>query len=112
MQAWREKGPHIVAMEPANGADSVAADLNKLVITFDQAMLPGWSFLQLEPGNYPAEAGQPFYDGDKKVITLPVKLQPGRTYVIGLNNADYTSFKNSGGTPLYPVVYKFSTKNR
>jgi len=110
MLDWRDRGPRIVAMSPANNAAGVDPATDKLVITFDRPMRDGWSFVQIDPARYPESLGSPAYDSHRKVLTVQIKLVPGRSYAVSLNNADYTGFKSADGIPLYPVVYKFSTK--
>ena len=108
--SWRETGPKIVAMAPADGARDVPPDLKAIVITFDRPMSQSWSVVDLSSGHYPKTTGAAGYDAAQKVFTLPVELLPGKDYVLGLNSEDYNNFKSTGNIPLFPVIYKFKTK--
>jgi len=109
MQEWREKGPRIVSIVPADGA-TVDPGLKAITVTFDRPMKQGWSVLDIGPGEYP-KIGEPVgYDAGLKVFTMPIELKPGRNYSFGLNNGQYTSFKSAEGVPLYPVEVSFKTR--
>lgn len=110
MKVWREKGPRIVSIVPADGAE-VGADLKTIVVTFDRPMAGGWSFIQTGPGSYPGIAGDPAYDAAKKVVTLPIELQPGKAYSFGLNSEHFQNFKSAEGVPLFPVEVHFKTRS-
>ena len=111
MEAWREMGPKIVSMSPENGAADVSADLKVIKVVFDRPMGGGFSMVQLEGvERYPKVLAGYGYDGEKKVFSLPVEVQPGREYVLGLNSEDYINFKSEDGIPLFPVRYTFKTK--
>ena len=111
MEVWREKGPRVTAFSPENGAADVPADVKEIRITFDRPMMDGYSMVQVQgPDRYPKSLGGSGFDAEKKVFTMPVELQPGRDYVLGVNSGEYTGFQGADGVPLYPVVYKFSTK--
>ena len=56
--------------------------------------------------------GQPRYLGDKRTCVLPVKLEPGKTYAIWLNTANYQNFKDTMGRPAVPYLLVFRTKGQ
>ena len=41
---------------------------------------------------------------------LPVKLEPGKTYTIGLNNENFHNFKDAAGNAAVPYVLQFKTR--
>lgn len=43
-------------------------------------------------------------------FTVPVKLQPSRTYEFGLNAENYPGFRSEQGVPLVPVRVQFKTR--
>lgn len=109
MKDWREKGPRIVSIIPADGSE-VGADLKTITVTFDRPMAGGWSFIQTGPGSYPGIAGDPAYDAAMKIVTLPIELQPGKAYSFGLNSEHFQNFKSADGVPLFPAEVHFKTR--
>lgn len=109
LKEWREKGPKIVSMVPADGAE-VDAGLKAIVVTFDREMGPGMSVMQIGPGKFPEADGENGYDADQKVFTMPVKLRPGTKYSFGLNHERYPGFKSAEGVPLFPAQVHFNTR--
>ena len=111
-QQSRDKGPKIVAMVPANGAQDVDPNLRAIVITFDRPMRDrSWSVVTLgTPEQMPKAAGPLRYDPARRVFTMPVQLQPGKEYRFGLNGGRYQNFRSDESIPLAPVVVRFKTK--
>jgi beta-lactamase regulating signal transducer with metallopeptidase domain len=102
--------PKVAKCEPENGAKGVSAALDKITVTFDQAMGGGFSWTG-GGDDYPEGTGSPSWSEDKKTCTLPVKLKPNWTYHIGLNSPHHNNFQSANGVPLEPVAYSFSTGN-
>jgi len=100
--------PKIVSMSPKNGATDVAASTDKLVVTFDRPMGQGFSWTKTE-GKQPEGTGKPEWNEDHTVCTLPVKLDPGVEYSIGLNHPFANNFQSANGVPLPHQVWTFST---
>jgi hypothetical protein len=98
--------PHVVSTEPKMGAKDVDAGLRELKVTFDLPMVGGMSFT----GDVPAASGgRPAWSKDRRTITLPIKLEPGREYCFGLNSPRHVNFQSAAGVPLEPVAFEFST---
>lgn len=98
--------PHVVSTEPPIGAKDVDAGLSELKVTFDLPMGDGMSIT----GDVPAvRGGRPTWSKDRRTITLPIKLEPGRDYRFGLNSLRHVNFQSAAGVPLEPVVFEFST---
>lgn len=102
--------PKLVSIEPANGATDVdAAATTRIVITFDRAMTDrSWSIVGGGP-KYP-KLGTPVYDADRKVLSVPVTLEPGKQYQFGLNGGRFFAFVSEDGYPLDPVNVTFATR--
>jgi hypothetical protein len=103
--------PKLVSMDPANGAVDVDATLTELVFTFDEPMQDkSWSVVG-DAQQMPDFTGSPRYDRARKVLTVPVKLAPGRTYHFGLNDEKRTGFRSTRGVALLPVALQFTTRS-
>jgi hypothetical protein len=111
-QEWQEKGPKIVAMIPANGAQDVDPNLKAIVVTFDRPMRnKSWAVVTLgSREQVPKSTGPVGYDATRKVFTMPVQLQPGQEYRFGLNAEKFLGFRSEEGIPLAPVVVRFKTR--
>lgn len=102
--------PQVVSMTPANGATDVDPSLANLTITFDRPMKDkSWSVVG-DPAQTPRITGTPAYDGELKVLTVPVALEPGRTYVFWLNQGQRRGFVSKDGFPLDPLRVTFTTR--
>jgi hypothetical protein len=111
VQNLRDKGPRIVSMIPANGTQDVDPNLKAIVVTFDRPMRDKtWSVVTLDASRVPRITGSLGYDAARKVFTAPVKLEPGREYVFGLNAEQYLNFRSEDGIALAPVVVRFKTR--
>ena len=101
--------PHAVVLEPANGATQVdAASVTVLRATFDRPMEGSWSWVR-EGGDFPETTGSAYFEEDGRTAALPVRLEPGRTYVVWLNSSRYQLFRDASGTPAPPLRWSFST---
>jgi beta-lactamase regulating signal transducer with metallopeptidase domain len=105
--------PKIVSLNPANGAQDVSPGLKELRVTFDVAMGDGCSWCGDGP-QFPKipEGKRPFWTEGGKTAVLPVELQPGVAYELGLNSPSHKNFQSAGGVPLEPVLYKFTTSGK
>lgn len=105
--------PRVVSIEPANGATDVDPGTTAIRVSFDRRMASGFSFVLVgAKSDFPPTAGPPTWDASRRVVTLPVTLEPGRTYRYGLNGGQFQSFQSVDGTPLAPVVVEFTTASR
>jgi RNA polymerase sigma-70 factor (ECF subfamily) len=59
---------------------------------------------------FPETTGKPRYLEDKRTCVLPVKLQPGKTYLIALNKPPYDSFMDPDGRKALQYLLVFETK--
>ena len=103
--------PTIIGLEPKNGTKDVDPGLKELRVTFSVPMGDGFSWTGGGP-QFPTipEGKKPFWTDDHKTCILPVELKPGSEYRLGLNSPSHKNFQSSGGVPLEPISYTFSTK--
>ena len=107
-----QKMPVVVKMEPANGATNVDAPaVKELRVTFDTDMdTNGHSWCgggEMFP-KIPANSTPKWID--KRTCTLPVELENGKDYLLGINAPSFKNFRSAAGVPVTPLPYKFSTK--
>lgn len=103
--------PRIVQLEPAQQAQDVDPATTELRVTFNVPMDTGMSWTG-SGEHYPrlAEGKQPRWSDDGLTCILPVTLEAGREYAIGLNSLHHNNFQSRSGVPLEPVEYRFRTK--
>lgn len=102
--------PVLVAMTPANGSDAVDPSRTELVFTFDRPMRDqSWSVVG-SPQDTPKVTGKPRYDRERKVLTLPVALEPGRAYRFWLNQGSKQGFVSADGVALESVEVRLQTR--
>lgn len=104
--------PQIVAISPKNGATDVDPNLTELRVTFNVPMAAGFSWTGGGP-EFPTipEGKKPYWLQDRVTCVLPVRLNPGTSYRLGLNSPSHRNFRSAGGEPLDPVVYTFKTRD-
>jgi RNA polymerase sigma-70 factor (ECF subfamily) len=102
--------PVALEMCPANGATDVDPKTAELRVTFSVPMGGGCSWTGGGPG-YPAlrEGMRPRWTDDQRTCVLPVRLETGRQYRLGLNSPSHKNFQSASGVPLDPVAYTFKT---
>jgi hypothetical protein len=104
------QAPVITKMEPANGAKDVDAKaVKELRVTFDRDMSGGMSWTgggELFPKS-PENSKAKWID--KRTCVLPVELEPGKSYRLGINAPNFQNFRSAVGVPVVPVTYTFST---
>lgn len=102
--------PVVIRSEPVSGAEEVDPELSELRVTFSQPMSDAsWSWTTAGYDAFPEGAGQIRYLDDARTCVMPVKLVPGRTYVLGINSAQHRNFKSAGGQPALPWLLTFRT---
>ncbi len=104
----RMSAPKAVTFDPPNGATNVSPATAKLSVTFDQPMGDGMSWTG-GGDDFPEITGKAEWSQDQLTCTVPVKLQPGHGYKLGINSPSHKNFSNSLGIPVEPVVYEFTT---
>lgn len=103
--------PVVVKTSPEAGADGVEPNRTEIRVTFSKNMQDGsWSWCPLGRETYPGTGGTPKYLEDKRTCTLPVKLQPGKTYAVWINSEKFYDFKDERGQPAVPYLLVFKTR--
>ncbi|MBN1341132.1 MAG: Ig-like domain-containing protein [Phycisphaerae bacterium] len=102
--------PVVLATEPATLSEDVSPDLEKITVTFSRPMMDkSWSWTGGRK-QFPKTTGSPSYDDQKVTCTLPVSLEPGRVYQVGINSPSHRNFKTLDRVPARPYVILFATK--
>jgi len=101
--------PRVVSMSPPDGAVNVDPATSELRVTFDRVMDEGWSWVTEGKESFPEAVGKAFMTPDRRTAVMPVRLEPGRTYVVWLNRGQYNYFRDRAGVQLEPVRWSFST---
>jgi hypothetical protein len=102
--------PVVVKLDPPNGATDVDPQRTLLRATFDRAMEGSWAWVTEGRDNFPEMAGQGYFESDGRTAALPVKLAPGRSYVVWLNSEEHQLFRDLSGTPARPLRWTFTTR--
>lgn len=104
--------PQVVSTNPVAFSNDVSPGLKKITVTFDQPMMNlSWSWVG-GGETFPETTGRPRYDSKKMTCTLPVKLEAGKFYWIGINSPQFTNFQTEKGVPAVPYVILFATKDK
>lgn len=100
--------PKIISTIPEFGDCNVDPDLREIVIKFDQDM--GSLYSLTGTLNQPQFTGKPQWT-DKRTLSVPVKLYPGKLYALSFNSARFQGFSSLNGVPLNPEDLLFKTKS-
>lgn len=104
-----QAAPSIASSSPAIGAREVDPATTEIRVTFDQDMhSSGYSWTG-DGKLYPEVTGRPRWDGRRSCV-LPVDLEPGRAYRVGINSSSHRNFRSVGGTPAASQVIWFTTQ--
>ena len=102
--------PQIVATTPATGATDVDPATSEITVTFDRDMGRGFSWTGGGPDYPPVPAGKKPFWRDRRTCVLPVKLERGRYYRVGINSTSYRNFRSADGAPVAPSEICFTTR--
>ena len=103
--------PRVVALDPPDGALDVDPATALLRATFDRDMEPSWSWVTEGGDSFPQMTGPARFEADRRTAALPVRLEPGHTYVVWLNSERYRLFRDLTGTPARPLRWSFTTRS-
>jgi hypothetical protein len=101
--------PVVVKTVPEAGTKDVDPTTTEIKVTFSKDMADkSWSWSQISDESFPKTTGKPHYQADNRTCVLPVKLEPGKTYVLWLNPEKFQGFRDTGGHPsvFYPLIFK------
>lgn len=105
--------PVVVSTLPAAGDTEVDPATTELRVTFSKRMQNGsWSWSNMSKETTPEITGKPKYLEDGKTCVLPVKLEPGKTYIFWLNSEKFHNFKDAKGQPAIPYLLVFETNKQ
>lgn len=104
--------PVVIRTVPEAGSRGVDPALAEIRVTFSKPMTDNaWSWTTLSPDSFPKPAGPIRFDADGRTCVLPVRLEPNRTYAIGINyGGQARNFKDATGQPALPWILSFRTK--
>ncbi len=102
----------VIKTVPPAGATEVDPTLKELRFTFSKDMMDGgYSVCQISAETYPQPGeGQIHYLPDKRTCVMPVKLEPGKTYVLWLNRGQFQNFRDAQGNASVPYLLVFETR--
>ena len=105
--------PVVVKTVPTTGDTEVDPDIKEISVTFSKDMrIDRMAWVQISEDAYPETTGNAKYLEDKRTCVLPVKLEPGKTYVIWFNKGKYNSFRDLNNNPAIPYLLVFQTKQK
>ncbi len=108
-RAPRGRIPRIVSTSPKVGATGVDASISEITVTFDRDMAGGFSWTGGGPNKPAGREGKLPRWRDKRTCVLPVTLEPGRYYRIGINSKSHQNFRSVDGVPTRPSAIYFTT---
>jgi RNA polymerase sigma-70 factor (ECF subfamily) len=104
--------PSVVKTVPRAGDTKVDPALKEVRVTFSKDMLTKemWSWCSQSPETFPEiDKTKIRYLEDRRTCVLPVKLEPGKTYVIWINTQKYNYFKDTNKNSAIPYLLVFQT---
>lgn len=107
--------PSFVKTVPQAGDAAVDPSLKEVSVTFSKDMLTEqmWSWCSQSPETFPEiDKTKIRYLKDKRTCMLPVKLQPGKTYVIWINTQKFNYFKDTENNSAVPYLLVFRTAGK
>jgi RNA polymerase sigma-70 factor (ECF subfamily) len=104
--------PVVINTVPQSGDTGVDPSKTSIKVTFSKRMKTNnmWSWVKVSDETFPEITGKIQYLADEKTCILPVKLEPGKTYIIWINSKKYNSFRDKNNTPAVPYLLVFETK--
>jgi len=104
--------PSVVKTVPQAGDADVDPGLKEITVTFSKNMKTNrmWAVCQISKETFPQTAGQIHYLSDQRTCVMPVKLEPGKTYVVWFNRGRFNSFRDTENNPSVPYLLVFSTR--
>jgi RNA polymerase sigma-70 factor (ECF subfamily) len=104
--------PSVIKTVPQAGDTNVDPSLKEISVTFSKDMKTNnqWSWIHYTLDTFPQIDKNNIRYLDKRTCVLPVKLKPGKTYVIRINNQQYNYFKDKNGKSAIPYLLVFETR--
>lgn len=103
--------PAVVKTVPAAGDTAVDPALKEIAVTFSKDMKTNrmWAICQTSKETFPEGAG-PIHYLNNRTCVMPVKLEPGKTYVLWFNLGKFNSFRDTDNHPSVPYQLVFETR--
>jgi RNA polymerase sigma-70 factor (ECF subfamily) len=101
--------PKMVSATPEPGATAVDPGLNEITVKFDRDMGKGMSWTGGQPLFPPLDRSRQARWTDARTCVLPVRLEMGTYYRLGINSSSNQNFRSSDGVPAPPAVIYFAT---
>lgn len=102
--------PRVAETFPGNGAQNVDPTIGEIWVKFDHKMTDrSWSWCYEDRSKFP-QVGTPHYTEGMTTCVLPVKLEPGKEYVIWINTQNAKGFRDQAGRPAVPYRFTFRTR--
>jgi hypothetical protein len=108
---YEEARPRVVSMTPPNGTADVDPKVGEILFRFSRPMKAGnYAVMPSAKGReaMPEVLGVSF-DDSGIVLTLRVRLEPGRSYEFSLNSASGGAFQSADGVALAAYPVRFTT---
>ncbi len=108
----RTMPPSVVKTVPQAGDVNVDPWLREVRVTFSKDMRTKqmWSWAMNSRETFPEiNADGIHYLKDRRTCVLPVKLKPGKTYIIWINSQKYNAFRDTLNNPAAPYLLVFQT---
>jgi hypothetical protein len=102
--------PKIIATSPKIGAKNVDPGVKEITVTFDRDMGDGMSWTGGPPNIPKSPTGAHAAWKDNRTCVLPVQLEGGRYYRVGINSTSYQNFRSAAGVPAHPAAIYFTTR--
>ena len=102
----------VVKTVPASGDGAVDPVTRGIRVTFSKDMLTRKmrSLVTVSQETFPKINGQMKYLPDKRTFVAPVKLEPGRTYALWINQGRFTGFRDAASNPAVSYLLVFQTR--
>jgi len=102
--------PVVIGTSPETLVNDVSPSLKEISVTFDRPMMNlSWSWVG-GGETYPKTTGKPRYEATRTTCSLPVDLEPGKVYWVGINSKKFTNFQTEDHVPAVPWVILFATR--
>jgi RNA polymerase sigma-70 factor (ECF subfamily) len=108
-QTTANVAPRIISTSPKAGATNVDPALKEITVTFDRDMDGGMSWTGGGPEHPKSPEGASAYWRNNRTCVLPVKLQSGHHYRVGINSMSYQNFRGTNGLPTAISAISFTT---
>ena len=102
--------PTIAETFPKIGQTDVDPRITAISVTFDRDMSEGMSWTGGGPQFPQIPRDKKPYWKDKRTCVLPVTLQAGHSYRLGINSQSHQNFKSATGISAPATVFTFNTR--